>query len=66
MQHLAHHNFDVLVVDFDALGLVDFLDFFDEIAVGLFEAADAQNVVWVFCAVGEVIAGMDEIAGMDC
>ena len=35
LQHLANDQLDVLVVDVDALGLVDLLHLLDEVALGL-------------------------------
>ena len=35
LHHLAHDQLDVLVVDVDALGLVDLLDLADEVQLGL-------------------------------
>ena len=42
LEHLTHDQLDVLVVDVDALGLVDLLDLLDEVQLGLGAAPDAR------------------------
>ena len=45
LHHLAHDQLDVLVVDVDALGLVDLLDLADEVQLGLGPSPDRQQLV---------------------
>ena len=47
LQHLAHDQLDVLVVDVHALGLVDLLDLLDQVLLGLGAPADRQQLVRV-------------------
>ena len=45
LEHLAHDQLDVLVVDVHALRLVDLLDLLDEVQLGLGAAADREQLV---------------------
>ena len=47
LEHLPHDQLDVLVVDVDALGLVDLLHLLDEVLLGLGPPADLQQLVRV-------------------
>ena len=44
LQHLAHDQLDVLVVDVDALGAVDLLHLGDQVLLGLGPAADLEDL----------------------
>ena len=63
LEHLADDQLDVLVVDVDALGLVDLLDLLDEVLLGLGAPADRQQLVRVDRALVELRAGADLLAG---
>ncbi len=62
LQHLAHDDFNVLVVDRHALQTVNFLDFIDEEGGKLFHALDRQNIMRRRIAVEQVFALLDEVA----
>jgi hypothetical protein len=62
LEHLADDQLDVLVVDVDALGLVDLLDLVDEVHLGLRPAADLEQLVRVQRALVELRAGLDLVA----
>ncbi len=62
LEHLAHDQLDVLVVDVHALGLVDLLDLLDEVLLGLGAAADRQQLVRVERPLVELLAGLDLLA----
>ena len=63
--HLAHDDLDVLVVDVHALVAVDLLDFLDQVELHGLRALDAQDVLRVQRAVGELLAGVNVLAGLD-
>ena len=56
LQHLAHDDLDVLVVDAHALQAVDLLDLVDQVLLHRLDALDAQDVVRVDRALGEAVA----------
>ena len=58
-QHRAHDDFDVLVVDVDALRAVDLLHFLNQVVLQRRLALDAQDVVRVERAFVERIARLD-------
>ncbi len=62
LEHLAHDQLDVLVVDVHALGLVDLLDLLDEVLLGLGASADGQQLVRVERPLVELRAGLDLLA----
>ena len=62
LEHLTHDQLDVLVVDVDALGLVDLLDLLDEVLLGLGASADRQQLVRVQRPLVELRAGLDLLA----
>src|SRR3954454_19468516 len=62
LEHLAHDQLDVLVVDVHALGLVDLLHLLDEVAGGLRPAAEFEQVVRVQRALVELAARLDLLA----
>ena len=64
-QHLAHDDFDVLVVDLHALQAVDVLHFIDDVAGQLFHAQQAQDVLRVGGAVHDALALVDDLAFVD-
>ena len=55
----AHDDFDVLVVDVDALRAVDLLHFLHEVVLQRGFAADPQDVVRVETAFRDRLAGLD-------
>ncbi len=57
LEHLAHDQLDVLVVDVDALGLVDRLDLLDEVLLGLGAPAHGEQLVRVQRALVELAPG---------
>ena len=63
--HLANHDLDVLVVDRHTLGAVDLLDLVHQVALHFLFAENRQDVVRVDRALGEGIAGLDELALLD-
>ena len=63
LEHLAHDQLDVLVVDVHALGLVDLLHLLDEVLLGLGPPADGEQLVRVERALVELRAGLDLLAG---
>ncbi len=62
LQHLTDDDFDVLVVDLNALQTIDVLDLVDEIFGQRLDAKHAQNVVWHRVAIHQQVADFDEIA----
>ena len=54
LEHLAHDQLDVLVVDVDALGLVDLLHLLDEVLLGLGPSAHREQLVRVERALVEL------------
>ena len=58
-QHRAHDDFDVLVVDVDALRAVDLLHFLHQVVLQRGLALDPQDVVRVERAFVELVAGLD-------
>ena len=52
LQHLTHDQLDVLVVDVDALGLVDLLDLADHVQLGLGPALAGVLPPWSRCRPG--------------
>src|SRR4051812_32627822 len=65
LEHLADDQLDVLVVDVDALRLVDLLHLLDEVLLGLRAAAELQQVVRVQRALVELRARLDALALVD-
>src|SRR3954453_13295503 len=71
LEHLTHDQLDVLVVDVDALGLVDLLDLIDEIdldagpPLGRRLAAVRQELVRIQVALVELHADVDLLAPVD-
>src|SRR3954453_4878316 len=71
LEHLAHDQLDVLVVDVHALGLVDLLDLVDEVdldtgpPLGRRLAAVRQELVRVEVALVELHADLDALALVD-
>ncbi len=65
LEHLAHDQLDVLVVDVHALGLVDLLDLLDEVHLGLGAPADGQQLVRIHRALVELLAGFDLLAASE-
>ena len=65
LHHLAHDQLDVLVVDVDALGLVDLLDLADEVQLGLGPAPDRQQLVRVQRPLIELLARLDLLTVVD-
>src|SRR5208282_3111384 len=61
-EHLAHNDFDVLVVDGDALEAIDLLYFADEVLLQFLRAANVEDFVRVNWAFGQLLAFFDEIA----
>src|SRR4051812_48329187 len=62
LEHLTHDQLDVLVVDVHALGLVDLLDFLDQVDLGVRAAAQVEQLVRVQRALVELLAGLDDLA----
>ena len=63
--HLAHDELDVLVVDRHALLAVHLLDLLDEVALGLADTADLQELLGVTGALHQGVAGLDLGAVLD-
>src|SRR5690606_17127285 len=61
-EHLANDDFNVLVVNGDALEPVDFLDFVNEMLLQLLRPANIQNFVRDHRTFGELLTLLDEIA----
>src|SRR5438874_160807 len=61
LQHLAHDDFDVLVINAHALQSVDLLDLVDQVARELLDPKDAQDVVRHAVAVQHQVALQDVI-----
>lgn len=62
LEHLAHDDFDMLVVDAHALEAVHFLDLVHEVAGQVLFTAGAQDVVQFGRTFGQRIAGFHEVA----
>src|SRR4051794_25334370 len=60
--HLAHDQLDVLVVDVDALGLVDLLDLVDEVELQRRAAPDLEHLGREDRALVELMAALDLVA----
>ena len=65
LHHLADDDLDVLVVDLHALDPVHFLDFVHEVFLHRADALDPQDVMRVDGAVGEALAGTDDVVLLD-
>src|SRR4051812_16555038 len=63
--HLANDDFDVLVVDVDALQAVDLLDFVDQVGVQRLLTEDRQDIVRIARPVHERLARADAVAFLD-
>jgi len=61
-EHLAHHHFDVLVVDVHTLRAVHLLDLEHQIVAHRLDAHDFQDLVRVLDALGDLLASNDLIA----
>ena len=64
-QHLAHDDLDVLVVDVHTLRAVDLLDLVHQVPLHRLAALDAQHLLGVLRALGELVAGLDGLAVLD-
>ena len=62
LQHLAHDDFDVLVVDLHTLQAVDVLHFVDHVVGQSFYAHDGKNIMRRRIAVHDVVAFLDIVA----
>src|SRR5262245_31983912 len=62
LQHLAHDQLDVLVVDVDALRAVDPLDLGDDVELGLRPAVDREDLGRIERALVELVASLDSLA----
>src|SRR4051794_19776567 len=60
--HLTHDQLDVLVVDVDALRLVDLLDLVDEVQLGRRTAADPEHLGREDRTLVELVAAVDLVA----
>ena len=65
LEHLADDQLDVLVVDLDALRLVDLLHLGDEVQLGRGRALQREQLGRVARALVEGVAGLDDLAGRD-
>ena len=65
LQHLAHDQLDVLVVDVDALGPVDALHLGHDVDLGLGAAPDLEDLGRIQRALVELVASLDALAGFD-
>ena len=63
--HLANDDFQVLVVDVDALQPVDFLDLVDQVLLQFLFAEHVQNVVRIARPIHQRLAGLDALAFLD-
>src|ERR1017187_8020423 len=63
--HLAGDDFQVLVVDVDALQTVDFLNLVDQVLLQFLFTEDSQDVVRVAGSVHERLAGFHALAFLD-
>ena len=62
LQHLPHHDLDVLVVDVHALQAVDPFNFAQQIHLDAADALDGQQVVRIDGAFGDLVAGFHGLA----
>src|SRR5581483_3610496 len=65
LEHLPDDQLDVLVVDLDALALVDLLHLADEVQLGLGRALQREQVGRVLRALVDRIPGLDQAAVRD-
>ena len=65
LHHLTHDQLDVLVVDVDALRLVDPLDLADDVLLGLGPATDLEDLCRIERALVELRPGLDPSAVLD-
>src|SRR5262245_15113773 len=65
LEHLPHDQLDVLVVDLDALRLVDLLHLADEVQLGRGRALQAEQVGRCERALVEGVAGLDHLPVLD-
>ena len=65
VDHLADHQLDVLVVDVDALALVDLVDLRQEVVARLGHARDLEQQLRAGDALGEQVALADLVPGLD-
>ena len=64
-QHLPHDDLDVLVVDRHALAAVHLLDLVHQVLLGLADTEDAQHLLRVGRALGQLLADLDVVALAD-
>src|SRR4030095_11154462 len=61
-QHLAHDDFDVLVIDLHALESIDLLHFIHQVLLQLLWTAHFENLVWHNGTFGQLLAFLHVIA----
>src|ERR1039458_5411608 len=61
-EHLAHDDFDVLVVDGHTLQAINFLHFADQVFLQFLRAADIEDFVRVHRAFGHLLAFLHKVA----
>jgi hypothetical protein len=61
LQHLPHDDFDMLIVDLNALQSVNSLDFSDHIVLHGTHALDLQNIVRIQGTACQSISGADPL-----
>ena len=64
LEHLAHNNLDVLIVDFHAIEAIDLLDLVHQILLDLTGPLDPQNIVRIDRSFGKPLSGHHPIAGV--
>ena len=64
-QHLPHDDLDVLVVDRHTLAAVHLLDLVHQVLLGLADTEDAQHLLRVGRALGQLLADLDVVALAD-
>ncbi len=63
-EHLANDDLDMLIVDIHTLRTVNLLYLFHQVELHGFRSLDAQDVLRVDRSVGELLAGVDVLAGL--
>ena len=63
--HLTDDDFDMLIVDVNALQTVDLLDFTDQVVLGGDGTLDGQNILGISVAFGQQSTLGDDVALQD-
>jgi hypothetical protein len=63
-QHLTHDDFDVLVINLNALQTINVLHFVDDVTRQCFDTQQSQNVLWISRTVNNHLTLINYLAVM--